>query len=394
MAESPKKQKLLILVVDRDNDIGRKTGLQTPIVGFEENLKAAQALLLADPEEADANAIFGGLKLYRELAEKLGDDVEIATLAGEENEGIEADMKIMKELEQVLQRFKADGCVLVSDGVTDQFITPILSSKLPILSVRRVVVRHSEAVEQTWLVLGRYLKLVFTEPRYAKIFLGIPGLLMATIGILYMINVASIPLILSAIGVYFILRGFGADQRIASSFKNLLQLFRMPAYTQFRAYAALTTFILLLLGFYTGYVSALKAVEEAYPTAPDFSTHVWWWLDKAPFIVGAYINGSIDLISVAIFVTLFANIVYYLFTRNIHLWTMVRGTVLLLWLWALLKRTGIILITESSGGLSSPQVFLLIITAILGMAAMSITILVTRILSKTYSKYFKKRPKH
>ena len=118
MAESPKKQKLLILVVDRDNDIGRKTGLQTPIVGFEENLKAAQALLLADPEEADANAIFGGLKLYRELAEKLGDDVEIATLAGEEKEGIEADMKIMKELEQVLQRFKADGCVLVSDGVT------------------------------------------------------------------------------------------------------------------------------------------------------------------------------------------------------------------------------------------------------------------------------------
>ncbi|MCD6236167.1 MAG: hypothetical protein J7J94_04175, partial [Thaumarchaeota archaeon] len=70
------------------------------------------------------------------------------------------------------------------------------------------------------------------------------------------------------------------------------------------------------------------------------------------------------------------------------------GTVLLLWLWALLKRTGIILITESSGGLSSPQVFLLIITAILGMAAMSITILITRILSKTYSKYFKKRPKH
>ncbi|RLG07068.1 MAG: hypothetical protein DRN59_01890, partial [Thaumarchaeota archaeon] len=40
MAE--KQKKLLILVVDRDNDVGRKTGLSTPIVGFEENLKAAQ----------------------------------------------------------------------------------------------------------------------------------------------------------------------------------------------------------------------------------------------------------------------------------------------------------------------------------------------------------------
>ncbi|MCD6313153.1 MAG: DUF373 family protein, partial [Thaumarchaeota archaeon] len=85
MTEAAKK--LLILVVDRDNDVGRKTGISTPIVGFEENLKAAQALLLADPEEADANAIFGALKIYRELSEKLGDDVEVATVAGEEGEG-------------------------------------------------------------------------------------------------------------------------------------------------------------------------------------------------------------------------------------------------------------------------------------------------------------------
>ena len=391
MAEPPKKQKLLILIVDRDNDIGRKTGLETPIIGFEENLKAAQALLLTDPEEADANAIFGGLKLYRELSEKLGDSVEIATLAGEEKEGLEADMKIMRELEQVLQKFKADGCILVSDGVTDQFITPILSSKLPIISVRRFVVRHSESVEQTWLILGRYLKLIFTEPRYARIFLGIPGLLMAIIGILYLINVASIPIVLSAVGIYFIMRGFSIDQKIAASFRNFLQIFRMPAYAQFRAYAAFTTFVLLLMGFYTGYISTLKAIEAAYPDAPDFSTHVWWWLDKAPFIIGAYINGSIDLISVAIFVTIFANIVYYLFTRNVHFWTMVRGSVLLLWLWALLKRTGVILVTGASGGLENQQVFLLILTAILGMAAMSITILITRILRKTYSKYFRRK---
>ncbi len=390
MAKLPKK--LLIVVVDRDNDIGRKTGIETPILGFEENLKAAQALLLSDPEEADANAIFGALKLYRELSEKLGDNVEVATLAGKEGEGLEADMKIMKELDKVLEKFKADGCILVSDGVTDQFITPILSSKLPIISVRRFVVRHSESVEQTWLILGRYLKLIFTEPRYSKIFLGIPGLLMAIIGILYVINVTSIPIILSAIGIYFIMRGFGADQKLANAFRNFVQIFRMPAYTQFRAYAAFTTLILLLMGFYIGYVTMLNAIETRYPDAPDFSTYTWWWLDKVPFIIGSYITGCIDLISVAIFVTIFANIIYYLFTRNQNLWIMIRGAVLLLWLWALLKRTGIILTMGGTGGLEDPQVFLLILTALLGMVTMSVTILITRILRRTYSKYFRKKP--
>ncbi|MDW8021797.1 MAG: DUF373 family protein [Nitrososphaerota archaeon] len=389
MAKLPKK--LLILVVDRDDDIGRKTGIKTPILGFEENLRAAQALLLSDPEEADANAIFGALKLYRELSNGLGSTVEVATLAGERGEGLEADMKIMKELEEILERFKADGCILVSDGVTDQFITPILSSKLPIISIRRFVVRHSESVEQTWLVLGRYIKLIFTEPRYSKIFLGIPGFLMAVIGILYIINVASIPFILSAIGVYFIIRGFGADQKMANVFKNLAQILRMPAYTQFRAYAALTTIILLLMGFYVGYITTLNAIQAKYPEAPDFSTHTWWWLDKTPFIIGSYLVGSIDLISIAIFITISANIIYYLFTRNPNLWVMIRGAVLLLWIWALLKRTGIILVVGGIGGLEDPQVLLLILTALLGTVTMSITILITRILRKTYSKYFKKK---
>ncbi|MEM1976432.1 MAG: DUF373 family protein [Nitrososphaerota archaeon] len=392
MTEPPKK--LLILVVDRDDDIGRKTGISTPIIGFEENLRAAQALLLADPEEADANAIFGALKVYRELSGRLGGDVEIATVAGREGEDLEADMKIMSELEEVLKRFKAEACVLVSDGVTDQFVTPIITSKLPIISVRRVVVRHSEAVEQTWLVLGRYLKLIFTEPRYSKIFLGIPGLLMAIIGILYILNVASLPFVLSAIGIYFIIRGFGLDQKVASSFRNAMKLFRMPPYAQLRAYAVFTSALLLLMGFYTGYISTLKAVQEAYPEAPEFSTHVLWWLEKTPFIVGTYIASSIDVISIAIFIILFSNIVYYLFTRDPSFWLMVRGSVLLAWLWALLKRTGIILVVGASGGFENPHVLLLIVTAILGMATMIVTIWVTRIMRKTYSGYFRRKVGH
>ena len=390
MAETPKK--LLVLVVDRDNDIGRKTNIKTPIIGFEENLKAAQALLLSDPEEADANAMFGALRVYRELAETYGEDhVEVATLAGEENEGIEADMKIMNELNEVLRKFKADGCIFISDGVTDQFVTPLITSKIPVVSIKRIGVRHSESVEQTWLVLGRYFKLLFTEPRYSKIFLGVPGIIMAIVGILYMINVASIPLMLSAIGIYFILRGFGVDQRIGGAVKNFIQVFRMPAYAQLRTFAAFTTFILFITGLYMGYITTIDAVHAKYPNPPDPLTYTWWWLDKALFLIGSFISGSVDLAAIALLITILANIVYYLFSRNPRIWGAIRGAVLLLWIWALLKRAGVILIAGATGGLENPQVFLLAMIAILGVVTLTVTLIVTRMLRRMYSKYFRRK---
>jgi hypothetical protein len=88
---------------------------------------------------------------------------------------------------------------------------------------------------------------------------------------------------------------------------------------------------------------------------------------------------------------LLANMVYYLFTRNPSFWLMVRGSVLLAWLWALLKRTGTVLVVGASGGFESPHILLLIVTAILGMATIIVTIWITRILRKAYSKYFRKR---
>jgi len=42
--------KILVLCVDRDDDIGVKTGIKAPLVGREDNLAAATKLGLADPE--------------------------------------------------------------------------------------------------------------------------------------------------------------------------------------------------------------------------------------------------------------------------------------------------------------------------------------------------------
>lgn len=60
------KAKTLILCIDQDDDIGKKAKVSTPIVGVDANKEAAATLAIADPEEADSNAMFGAIKLYRE----------------------------------------------------------------------------------------------------------------------------------------------------------------------------------------------------------------------------------------------------------------------------------------------------------------------------------------
>ena len=66
------KERTLILCVDRDNDLGAKAGVKTPVLGREENINAALNLALQDPEEPDANAIFEAIKIYDQLRGKAG----------------------------------------------------------------------------------------------------------------------------------------------------------------------------------------------------------------------------------------------------------------------------------------------------------------------------------
>ena len=69
MATKTESTKLLVICVDRDNDVGEKTGLETPVVGRNACIEAAQKLALEDPEDADSNAIFSAIKTYEDLSQ-------------------------------------------------------------------------------------------------------------------------------------------------------------------------------------------------------------------------------------------------------------------------------------------------------------------------------------
>ena len=99
---------------------------------------------------------------------------------------------------------------------------PIIQSLKPIVSVERVAVKHSQTVEETYQVLGRYLRMLVFDPHYSKYALGVPGLILLLAGILVVTGhafEAGLSAIL-IIGGAFLVRGFSVDRTVAGSFSE------------------------------------------------------------------------------------------------------------------------------------------------------------------------------
>ena len=82
--------RILVLCVDRDDDIGQKTGVTGPVIGREACLDTASRLALADPQESDANAIYQAVRMLDEL--KKNHQAEVAILTGHQNVGLQSEL--------------------------------------------------------------------------------------------------------------------------------------------------------------------------------------------------------------------------------------------------------------------------------------------------------------
>ncbi|MDA4125376.1 MAG: DUF373 family protein [Thaumarchaeota archaeon] len=254
----------LILCVDRDDDLGVKAKVETPVVGREAVLAAATKLALADPEEADANAIFASVRKYDELVGK-GSLCEVAIVCGDANGGFDADKRVGKEIRLVVRAADYSGVVLVSDGGEDEQVIPIIQSLKPIVSVQRVAVKHSQTVEETYQVLGRYLRMLVFDTRYSRWSLGVPGIILILAGILiiaHQVFEAELATLL-IVGGAFLIRGFNVDRTVA----GLVQ--RGPT-GYIRLFAMVSGAIIVLAGLFTGYGSMLaNDPKDASAVASD-----------------------------------------------------------------------------------------------------------------------------
>jgi putative membrane protein len=205
--------KLLVICVDRDNDLGEKTGIKTPVVGRDSCIEAAQRLALEDPEDADSNTIFSAIKTYEDLVSK-GYEAEVITVAGVKERGVQADEKIAFEIKSVLEKFSANGAVIVSDGEDDESVIPVVQNFLPVISVQRVVMKVSRSVEYSYAVFGKYLKMIAYDSKYSKFFLGVPGILLLIGGIATVFGYTAeiFAVLVSVLGCAFLIRAFDVDR--------------------------------------------------------------------------------------------------------------------------------------------------------------------------------------
>ncbi|MFH1234209.1 MAG: DUF373 family protein [Candidatus Diapherotrites archaeon] len=214
-----KKECVLILCVDRDNDLGKKTGITGPVIGREENLKAATKLILADPEEADANSIFAAIKKFDDLRKEF-QNLEVATITGYDKGGFRSDKELNEQLDFLEAKVKPEAFILVTDGGEDDQVLPLLQSRKKILSKEMVIVKQAQQVESVYYTIKEALK----DPYLARIFFGIPGMILLLYALTLYLNVEDFFLqgVAFIVGFYFLIKGFGIEALLHELYRGAM----------------------------------------------------------------------------------------------------------------------------------------------------------------------------
>ncbi|MGA2121872.1 MAG: DUF373 family protein [Methanoregula sp.] len=242
----------LVLSVDRDDDIGWKAKIESPCIGRAACLKAANTLALADPEDSDVNAIFSAVKIYDELIAK-GEETAIAVVAGNHLHMIEGDRRIATSLEKVMEETKVTNCILVTDGAEDEYVIPIIQSKIPVSSIRRVIVNQMPNLEGTYYIL----KKLFDDPKISRMVFIPIGLAMLLYASAYLLGApgAATIVVVGVIGCYLLYKGFGFDE-LVHGITDALRLSLSRGRFSFVTYT--TTILLIIIGFTVGFINILK----------------------------------------------------------------------------------------------------------------------------------------
>lgn len=280
------KKSILVLCIDRDNDLYEKAGISGPVIGREANLNAAMKLGLADPAETDTNAILRAIQLHDKMSKEY--NVQIATLTGSPRLGFEADEALSEQLDRLLSEFPCESCVFVSDGASDETIMPIIRSRLKIDSVDIVVMKQAKELEKTYFVILEKLK----EPYYARMIFGIPAMILLALALGSYFAVGWQPIAI-VVALYLIARAFGIEDaatRLLSSFEFSVDRISVIAYILAVPFMA--------IAFWVGYQAYLTSSAAGMDPAKTIAATMGSLFGVFPWAVMLLIAGRIlDLLN-------------------------------------------------------------------------------------------------
>jgi putative membrane protein len=264
--------KTLILCVDRDDDLGEKAKVTSPVVGRKNNLRAVIALGMEDPEDSDANVMFMGLKLFKKYKD-MGREVEIASICGDKMVGIQSDANLVRQFYAVIEQFTPDTVVLVSDGAEDEVILPLISQRVQIEHIARVVVKQQQNLESTYYILMS----AFKNPKIGKkIILPLAVILMGW-GIIMAIgepNLA-IGLLVALIAAFLLVKALNVEDQVTRIFEESRDALRTRRYLLFAG--VFITLGLVLTGFVLSFTQA-RNEEGLVRFIYTFLDNVWIWI--------------------------------------------------------------------------------------------------------------------
>jgi len=319
-------KRTLVLVVDRDDDFGVKGGVDTPVIGVENCSIAATALGIADPEDSDINALYAAINIYKELKEEGNDNVEVALIGGNEKVGYRSDSAIVDELELVLKKVSPDRIILVGDGAEDEYVYPIVSSRIPIDSVKKVYVKQAPGLEGTIYIISKMLE----NPAKRRRFLAPIGWILVLISAVFLImsllshvnedgpmSAITTPLVTILIGMFILLYAYNIEDWIVRWNNKWISRIKRGSVT---VTFVLISLFFILAGFVVGYLS----LGEVY-TSSIFQGLAWFvynslWLFifavliyqigdlldgylSARTIKLSFIVGSINIVSIGLILT-------------------------------------------------------------------------------------------
>ena len=273
---------LLIIAIDRDNDLGRKTGIRSPVIGRELNVKAALELGLADPEESDTNTMLEAIRTYDQLLDD-GEDVEIVTICGDIRVGTKSDMKIANTLDQVIIKTKSTRAILVSDGSDDLQLEPIIRSRLRIDSTRMVVVQQSRPIEDTLYTIVHKME----DPKIQRQFILPIALIVFVWGLAGILGLSEIAsgLIWVILSGYLLVKVAGWEGEFRNFYNELLTTGeRVSVYT----YVWLIAILLFIVGVAEG--MAVMNDYARYDSVPSQVLSFLGWYGVLPFLLSAIVS--------------------------------------------------------------------------------------------------------
>ena len=391
------QKRILILCVDRDGDLEVKAEIKTPLLGRTASLDGAVALALRDPEEPDANAMFEAVRLYDRLTEeKQPEEVfEVATISGSDLGGVSADRKLVAELNNLLETFNANEVILVSDGFSDEAVLPLVESRVPVSSVRRIVIKHSESIEETAAVFTKYVRLLVDNPRYARMALGLPGILVLIFGILWGINYFVAGAIVwygvafvIVLGGFLLLKGFGVDRATRDFYKWARDYSPPSLPMQISNYTVIAGILCIAVSVYLGIANV--NINVAQPA------NLGAWLSISPRVAYYFITGIIDLLVAGLIIVLLGRSVRLYVERDSRLLRNVALIVTVAWSREILTGTANVIYhyyndTSAVVGLNDSIFSGFLFTIIVGLLIGVASVLLIYIVNRSSKDFFKKR---